>query len=78
MSSPHLFFFLDVVGTVKVNCFSWLIQSAAGALGGRTVDGTRMMLRQFCGQIELYMADTKRHMEAMSAALLEEIERVSA
>lgn len=48
----------------------------AEALGCRTVDGTRMMLHQFCGQIELYTGGREAPLDAMSAALLEEIERV--
>jgi shikimate dehydrogenase len=41
-----------------------------------TVDGTRMLLHQFCGQIELY-TDRPAPFEAMRTALLDEIERVT-
>jgi shikimate dehydrogenase len=51
-----------------------LIRDAA-ELGCRTVDGTRMLLHQFCGQVELYTGKPAP-LDAMSAALLDEIARV--
>jgi len=53
---------------------SCLIRDAQ-ALGCRTLDGTRMMLHQFCGQIELYTGQ-QAPLDVMSAALLDEIARV--
>jgi shikimate dehydrogenase len=47
----------------------------AEALGCRTVDGTRMLLHQFCGQIELYTGKPAP-LEVMGAALLDEMNRV--
>ena len=47
----------------------------ADAVGCRTVNGTRMLLHQFCGQIELYTG-RPAPLEAMSAALLDEMARV--
>ncbi|WP_321954401.1 shikimate dehydrogenase family protein [Paraburkholderia bannensis] len=52
-----------------------LIRDAEEA-GCASVDGTRMLLHQFCGQIELY-TDRPAPFEAMRTALLDEIERVS-
>lgn len=52
-----------------------LIRDADEA-GCATVDGTRMLLHQFCGQIELY-TDRPAPFEAMRIALLDEIERVT-
>jgi shikimate dehydrogenase len=51
-----------------------LIREAAEA-GCRVVDGTRMLLHQFCGQIELYTGKPAP-LDVMGAALLDEIERV--
>jgi shikimate dehydrogenase len=51
-----------------------LIRDAA-ALGCRVIDGTRMLLHQFCGQVELY-TDKEAPLDAMSTALLDEIARV--
>ena len=70
--APHLF----VMDAAFIPVRSRLIRDAE-ALGCRTVDGTRMMLHQFCGQIELYTGGREAPLPAMSAALLEEIERVS-
>lgn len=53
-----------------------LIRDAA-AIGCCVIDGTRMMLHQFCGQIELYTGKPAP-LDVMSAALLDEIERVEA
>lgn len=69
--APHLV----VMDAAFIPVESRLIRDA-GALGCRTVDGTRMMLHQFCGQIELYTG-CEAPLGAMSQALLEEIERVS-
>lgn len=49
----------------------------ASAIGCRVVDGTRMLLHQFCGQIELYTGKPAP-LDIMSAALLDEIARVEA
>jgi len=67
---------LVVMDAAFIPVRSRLIRDAE-ALGCRTVDGTRMMLHQFCGQIELYTGGREAPLAAMSAALLEEIERVS-
>ena len=48
----------------------------AEAIGCRSVDGTRMLLHQFCGQVELYTGKTAPF-DVMSVALLDEIARVS-
>ncbi|KXU85931.1 ribonuclease BN [Caballeronia megalochromosomata] len=47
----------------------------AEALGCRVIDGTRMLLHQFCGQVELYTGK-EAPLDVMSAALLDEIARV--
>ncbi|MBN3753656.1 shikimate dehydrogenase [Paraburkholderia sp. Tr-20389] len=49
----------------------------ATAIGCRVVDGTRMLLHQFCGQIELYTGKPAP-LDVMSIALLDEIARVEA
>jgi shikimate dehydrogenase len=69
--APHLF----VMDAAFIPVRSRLIRDAA-ALGCRTSDGTRMLLHQFCGQIELYTGGHQAPLEAMSTALLAEIERV--
>jgi shikimate dehydrogenase len=48
----------------------------AAALGCRTVAGTRMMVHQACGQVELYTGCEHAPIDAMEAALLDEIRRV--
>ena len=48
----------------------------AAALGCRTIAGTRMMLHQACGQVELYTGCERAPIDAMGAALLDEIRRV--
>jgi shikimate dehydrogenase len=48
----------------------------AAALGCRTIAGTKMMLHQACGQVELYTGCERAPIEAMEAALLDEIRRV--
>ena len=68
--APHLF----VMDAAFIPVRSRLIRDAA-ELGCVTIDGTRMMLHQFCGQIELYTGQSAP-LDVMSAALLEEIERV--
>ncbi len=55
---------------------SKLIRDAA-ALGCGTIDGTRMMLHQACAQVEFYTGCARAPIEAMEAALLEEIARQS-
>ena len=70
--APHLF----VMDAAFLPVRTRLIRDAAAA-GCTTVDGTHMLLHQFCGQIELY-TDQPAPLEAMRAALLDEIERVSA
>ncbi len=69
--APHLV----VMDAAFIPVRSRLIRDAE-ALGCRTVDGTRMMLHQFCGQIELYTGGREAPIEAMAEALLAEIERV--
>ncbi len=68
--APHLF----VMDAAFIPVRSRLIRDAE-ALGCRTLDGTRMMLHQFCGQIELYTGQSAP-LDVMSAALLDEIARV--
>src|SRR5207247_1250903 len=65
--APHLF----VMDAAFIPVRSKLIRDAA-ALGCRTLDGTRMMLHQACGQVELYTGRSAP-IEVMSTALLEEI-----
>jgi shikimate dehydrogenase len=69
--APHLF----VMDAAFIPVRSRLIRDAE-ELGCRTSDGTRMLLHQFRGQIELYTGGHEAPMDAMSAALLAEIERV--
>ncbi|NML15608.1 shikimate dehydrogenase family protein [Azohydromonas caseinilytica] len=69
--APHLF----VMDAAFIPVRSRLIRDA-DALGCRTSDGTRMLLHQFRGQVELYTGGREAPLEAMSAALLAEIERV--
>lgn len=68
--APHLF----VMDVAFIPVDSRLVRDAR-ALGCRAIDGTRMLLHQFCGQIELYTGQPAP-LEAMSAALLDEIARV--
>ena len=70
--APHLF----VMDAAFIPVRSRLLRDAA-AIGCRTVDGTRMMLHQARGQVELYTGGRQAPLDAMSAALLEEIERAS-
>ena len=67
--APHLF----VMDAAFIPVRSRLIRDAAET-GCRTVDGTRMMLHQFCGQIELYTG-MAAPLDAMAVALLDEIAR---
>ena len=69
--ASHLF----VMDAAFIPVRSRLIRDAE-ELGCRTSDGTRMLLHQFRGQIELYTGGHEAPMDAMSAALLAEIERV--
>lgn len=68
--APHLF----VMDVAFIPVDSRLVRDAR-ALGCRAIDGTRMLLHQFCGQIELYTGHPAP-LAAMSAALLDEIARV--
>ena len=68
--APHLF----VMDAAFIPVRTKLIRDAE-ALGCRSVDGTRMLLHQFCGQVELYTGKTAP-LDVMSAALLDEIARV--
>jgi shikimate dehydrogenase len=68
--APHLF----VMDAAFIPARTKLICDAA-AIGCRTVDGTRMLLHQFCGQVELYTGKPAP-LDVMSAALLDEIRRV--
>lgn len=70
--AAHLF----VLDAAFLPVHSRLIRDAQ-ALGCRTVDGTRMMLHQACKQIE-YFTGQRAPIDAMSVALLEEIERIGA
>lgn len=49
----------------------------AESLGCRAIPGTRMLLHQFCGQVELYSGGRAAPFDVMQRALLDEIERVS-
>ncbi|WP_233856196.1 shikimate dehydrogenase family protein [Paraburkholderia sp. HD33-4] len=69
---PHLF----VMDAAFLPVHTKLIRDAAAA-GCRVVNGTRMLLHQFCGQIELYTGKPAP-LDVMSAALLDEIARVEA
>lgn len=68
--APHLV----VMDAAFIPVRTKLIRDAA-ELGCRVIDGTRMLLHQFCGQVELYTGKPAP-LEAMSAALLDEIARV--
>ncbi|SAK84637.1 shikimate 5-dehydrogenase [Caballeronia pedi] len=68
--APHLV----VMDAAFIPVRTKLIRDAA-ELGCRVVDGTRMLLHQFCGQVELYTGKAAP-LDAMSAALLDEIARV--
>jgi shikimate dehydrogenase len=68
--APHLF----VMDAAFIPVRTKLIREAAG-IGCRVVDGTRMLLHQFCGQVELYTGKPAP-LDVMSAALLDEIARV--
>ena len=68
--APHLF----VMDAAFIPVRTKLIRDAA-ALGCRVIDGTRMLLHQFCGQVELYTGKAAP-IDVMSAALLDEIARV--
>jgi shikimate dehydrogenase len=68
--APHLV----VMDAAFIPVRTKLIRDAA-EIGCRVVDGTRMLLHQFCGQIELYTGKAAP-LDAMSAALLDEIARV--
>ncbi len=69
--APHLF----VMDAAFIPVRSKLIRDAAEA-GCRTLDGTRMMLHQACGQVELYTG-TNAPIDAMATALLDEINRLA-
>jgi shikimate dehydrogenase len=68
--APHLV----VMDAAFIPVRTKLIRDAA-ELGCRVVEGTRMLLHQFCGQDELYTGKAAP-LDAMSAALLDEIARV--
>jgi shikimate dehydrogenase len=68
--APHLF----VMDAAFIPVRTKLIRDAA-ALGCRVISGTRMLLHQFCGQVELYTGKAAP-IDVMSAALLDEIARV--
>lgn len=65
---------LVVMDAAFIPVRSRLIRDAE-AEGCRAIDGTRMMLHQFCGQIELYTGQSAP-LEEMAQALMDEIERV--
>jgi shikimate dehydrogenase len=64
---PHLF----VMDAAFIPVRTRLICDAE-AISCRTVDGSRMLLHQFCGQVELYTGKPAPF-EVMTEALLEEI-----
>lgn len=68
--APHLI----VMDVAFLPVRSRLVRDAE-ALGCRAIDGTRMLLHQFCGQVELYTG-RDAPFDVMQRALLDEIERV--
>ncbi|MDR3413810.1 MAG: shikimate dehydrogenase [Formivibrio sp.] len=70
--APHLL----VMDVVFIPVESKLILDAK-ALGCQTINGTRMLIHQACGQIELYTGCQKAPYAVMEGALLEEINRMS-
>ena len=71
--APHLL----VMDIVFVPALTPLIRDA-GALGCQTIDGTRMLVHQACGQVELYTGCAKAPFDAMEEALLAELARMAA
>ena len=68
--APHLF----VMDAAFIPVRTKLIRDAE-AIGCKTVDGTRMLLHQFCGQVELYTG-RPAPLDVMTTALLDEMARV--
>lgn len=71
--APHLL----VMDVAFIPVETKLIQDAK-ALGCRTINGTRMLVYQACGQIELYTGCRQAPYAVMEQALLEEIGKMSA
>ena len=71
--APHLL----VMDVVFIPVETKLIRDAQ-ALGCATIDGTRMLVHQACGQIELYTGCKTAPYAVMEQALLEAIDRMSA
>lgn len=67
---------LLVMDAVFIPVETKLIRDAQ-ALGCQTINGTRMLVHQACGQIELYTGCSKAPYAVMEQALLEEIGRMS-
>ena len=65
---------LLVMDIVFVPTLTPLIREAQ-ALGCETIDGTRMLVHQACGQVELYTGCARAPFGAMEAALLAELKR---
>lgn len=71
--APHLL----VMDVAFIPVETKLIRDAQ-AIGCRTINGTRMLVHQACGQIELYTGCKRAPYSVMEKALLEEIARMSA
>ena len=67
---------LVVMDVVFIPVETRLIRDAQ-ALGCKTINGTRMLIHQACGQVELYTGCDHAPFEAMELALLEEIEKMN-
>ena len=67
---------LVVMDVVFIPAATKLIREAK-ALGCKTVNGTRMLIHQACGQIELYTGCKRAPYQVMEQALLDEIEKTS-
>jgi shikimate dehydrogenase len=70
--APHLL----VMDAVFIPVETKLIRDAR-ALGCKTISGTRMLIHQACGQVELYTGCQHAPYKIMERALLEEIEKTS-
>lgn len=70
--APHLL----VMDAVFIPVETKLIRDAR-ALGCKTISGTRMLIHQACGQVELYTGCQQAPYKVMERALLEEIEKAS-
>jgi shikimate dehydrogenase len=70
--APHLV----VMDVVFIPAETKLIREAR-ALGCKTVSGSRMLVHQACGQVELYTGGKQAPFLVMEQALLEEIDKAS-